>query len=171
MKRFLLGAVLLLLALPTCATHERPEGIVERWLLALNQGAAGEPDRYAPSGPSNEVLSNWHEREPGQLDVMEVGRAAPIEHLRPQEAYSVPIRIVRIDGSALEGFAIVIASREGLLVASLNAPERTGGSLPSDGGPRFGATSLTTWIVAIAAGFALLAVSETAMKLVRRRPP
>jgi hypothetical protein len=32
------------LVLPACASTERPEGLVERWLVSLNQGAAGRPE-------------------------------------------------------------------------------------------------------------------------------
>jgi hypothetical protein len=74
-KIVIIAAALATLALSACAGQERPEGIVERWLLALNQGAAGEPDRYAPNAASEEILPGWEHLDPGELDVVEVARA------------------------------------------------------------------------------------------------
>jgi hypothetical protein len=48
-----LGAIL---AGSCAAQAQRPEGIVERWLVSLNQGAAGRPDLYAPDEVSELVL-------------------------------------------------------------------------------------------------------------------
>ena len=73
MRRALLVAVVALVALTSaCSSEQRPEGITERWLLSLNQGAAGRPDRYAPDEVSEQVVPGWHDLDPGFLDVITV---------------------------------------------------------------------------------------------------
>jgi hypothetical protein len=97
-RRLLLGFAFVALMLPACATADRPEGIVERWLLSLNHGAAGEPERYAPDDLSEQVLPNWDGLEPGELDVIEVSRGAIVSSLFAGDRYVVPFRVVTIDG-------------------------------------------------------------------------
>ncbi|MGH2556909.1 MAG: hypothetical protein ACRDHO_14500, partial [Actinomycetota bacterium] len=82
MKRALFLLVVAALFLSACGGTDRPEGVVERWLISLNQGRAGEPDKYAPNELSQRILSNWQERDPGDLQVIEVGKGMPsdVEH-------------------------------------------------------------------------------------------
>lgn len=109
MRGAAVAALLFVLAVPACASQERPEGIVERWLLALNQGAAGEPDRYAPNATSEQVLPRWEQRQPGELDVVEVARARPAPEECDGGTWTVPLRVVRKDGSELRSIACVEA--------------------------------------------------------------
>jgi len=53
------------LVLPACASTERPEGLVERWLVSLNQGAAGRPEEYAADDLSEQILPSFRTADPG----------------------------------------------------------------------------------------------------------
>lgn len=163
MKRFL-AIALVLLVLPTCAGTERPEGIVERWLLALNQGSAGEPERYAPDELSEQVLAGWREEDPGQLDVVEVGSAT--EPCGDSGAF-VPFRVVRTDGSTSRGIA---CAEEGAVVQVLEEGfhDLPVPPLPSEGGPAITSVPIAMWFATIAVGLALALVGDATMSLVRR---
>lgn len=168
MRRVVLAAVLTTLAFSACASQERPEGIVERWLLALNQGAAGEPDRYAPNAASEEVLPGWEHLDPGELDVVEVARAGtPREHAcAAGTRFVVPFRVVRVDGSQLRSGACVAGAR----VTQLS--NRAGSAdplFPSEGGPPIQGERAGVWGIALGVGVALVIVGEGLMRLVRSR--
>ena len=168
MRRRVLAAALLLLMLmlPGCSSQERPEGIVERWLLALNQGAAGEPERYTSDLYSERVLPDWSSKEPGQLDVIEVGPAT-----RTGCSRVVPFRVVRLDGDEIRGFAT-------FQLCPTAFPKPIGivefggvpvGTFPSEGGSPVGTDRPVIWVIAGASGVVLLAVGEMLMRLARRR--
>jgi hypothetical protein len=102
----IVSAVVLLLS--ACATTERPEGIFERWLSALNQGSAGEPLRYAYPSVSDAVLPGWRTSDPGAFDVIEVGRARPCTYVGPAACEArVPFRVVSVDGAEMRFDALV----------------------------------------------------------------
>ena len=103
MKRWL-GCALLALTLVACTHEARPEGIVENWLRSLNQGAAGQPDRYAPDEVSQEVLPGWHDLDPGRLDTIEVGAATTTAAGR-----DVPLRVVDTEGVETVWIAHLVA--------------------------------------------------------------
>jgi hypothetical protein len=152
-----------LVALAACTGQERPEGIVERWLLSLNQGAAGRPDAYAPEDVSRQVVPGWDELDPGELDVIEVGRAATGEGGMRQ----VPFRVVTIDGDELIGLANVDDGRVVGIVTSAQTPI---GPLPSEGGPSgLEPVHAAGWLAALAVAGVLIACSWTLMTVVRRR--
>ena len=92
----------MLLMLAACATAQRPAGIVERWLLSLNQGSAGRPGVYAPTEVSDQVLPGWRRLDPGQLDEIEVGKSVPV-----QDGSIGPFRIITIDGDEDRNISIV----------------------------------------------------------------
>ena len=48
-----------------CAGTDRPEGVVERWLIALNVGAAGRPAVYAAEALSRRILPGFYEAKAG----------------------------------------------------------------------------------------------------------
>lgn len=104
MKRIMALALALatLTLLPGCAGTHRPEGVVERWLVSLNQGAAGEPSRYADDQATAEIASDWDTREPGAYDEIEVGTAV----LQGTSA-AVPFRVTTTDGATFGGLATV----------------------------------------------------------------
>jgi len=172
-RRARLAAVLVCLALPACTTQERPEGIAERWLLALNQGAAGEPGRYAQSEVSNEVLSNWERLDPGELDVIEVGNGSFRCEVYIACETRVPFRVVRLDGTEVPMDAI-IPSHTGppggsrRVVIELVPPDRRL-RLPSEGGPPIETASTATWLLAAAVGLGLTAISVLALRLAGAR--
>ena len=163
----MVAVALVALLLPACASQERPEGIVERWLLALNQGAAGEPERFAPDGFSEQVLPGWRQEEPGQLDSIEVARATE-PCLRTGAV--VPLRVVRMDGTTFRGIAclelgkIVQLTSEGFHDVPI-VP------FPSEGGPRVGDERTAGWVVAVGTGLGLVLAGEALMRLARRRRP
>lgn len=166
MRRVIIAAALAPLALSACAGQERPEGIVERWLLALNQGAAGEPELYAPNAASEEVLPGWEHLDPGELDVVEVARARTPRGDPCAEGTSfVPFRVVRLDGSQLRSGACV----EGARVTQFT--DRVGSTdpiFPSEGGPPIQDERTGVWGIAIGVGVALVIVGEALMSVARR---
>lgn len=167
------GAIVVLLT--GCSSTERPEGIVERWLLALNQGSAGEPQRYAAPELSASILPRFREADPGELDVVEVGRAFVGfcgQALPPDEtcpagtaSASVPFRVVRVDGRAFDLDAHLLDRGDGWRIATLQDVPR---NVPSQGGPPIRGAPPTDWLVAVGTGIALIVVSEGAMRLARK---
>ena len=167
MRRALIAAVLATLAFSACASQARPEGIVERWLLALNQGAAGEPDRYAPNAASEEVLPGWDHLDPGELDVVEVARAgAPREDACDGERWFVPFRVVRLDGSQFRSLACVSGTRVTQLTDQVGV---TAPTFPSEGGQPIRDQRASVWAFALGVGVALVILGEGLMRLVRLR--
>jgi hypothetical protein len=163
------------LLMPTgCARTERPEGIVERWLLALNQGQAGEPERYAPVDVSLQVLPEYRDADPGEFDVIEVGRAF-VGHcgsaLPPAESCpvgtasaAVPFRVVGLDGTAFDLEAHLLDRGGGWRIEGLVDGPR---NVPSSGGPPISGAPAVGWLIAIAAAIALVIFGEGAMRLAR----
>jgi len=89
--------------LPACASTDRPEGVVERWLISLNQGSAGRPDRYADPDVSERILPGWDACEPGALDTIRVGRQmtrAGTEHVGDGSVAVVPYEVEYADDAA-----------------------------------------------------------------------
>lgn len=166
MRRVVIAAALATMALSACAGQERPEGIVERWLLALNQGAAGEPDRYAPSAASEEVLPGWEHLDPGELDVVEVARAGTPRGDTCAEGTSfVPFRVVRLDGSQLRSAACVASARVTQLTDRVGSTDPL---FPSEGGPPIQDERAGVWGIAIGVGVGLVLVGEALMRVARR---
>jgi hypothetical protein len=170
-KRTLL-TVVALLSLASCAVPDRPEGVVERWLLALNQGRAGEPLRYAYRGVSDVVLPSWRSADPGAFDVIEVGRARPCSYLGPAVCEAmVPFRVVLVDEDEVRFVALVgVDRRDSAVVPSrVFGVTDPGGNLrlPSEGGPPIGGAAATLWLAAIGTAVGLALLSEAAMRLTR----
>jgi hypothetical protein len=158
----LLGATLLLL--PACAHTDRPEGVVERWLISLNQGKAGRPERYAPDALSQRILPDWASKDPGELDVIEVGKGVVVPGLRsnpPRMTAGVPFRVRRLGGWSLTGIAVVERRINGAWRVDRIAPQEAAPALtvPSKGGRRIGGGSASLWLEAL--GVALLLVLLT----------
>jgi hypothetical protein len=159
-------AALVFLALAGCASHEeRPEGIVERWLLALNRGSAGEPGRYAPASVSDAILPDWRDLDPGELDVIEVGSGDRIMDVC-DEGSIVPFRVVPLDGDEVRDAACVDTSRIVRLADLSDLPMRV---FPSGGGPPVTEDRASPWLIAVGVGLVILLVSEALMRLVRVR--
>jgi hypothetical protein len=160
-----LAFAFVVLSLASCSGRERPEGTVERWLVSLNQGPAGEPGRYASRQLSDRVLPNWETGDPGRMDVIEVGRATPTCGV---SGWFVPFRVVRQDGSTFRALA---CTDRGSIVELFGAGQAKAiEALPSEGGPPIGSVGPTAWILAAAVGVVLLGFSEASMWLARRRP-
>ena len=159
--------VLAAVLLPACVQDERPEGVVERWLVALNQGSAGRPERYASDELSEEVLPGWSELEPGRLDVIEVGSAARDEN---DLGANVGLRVERTDGTVVEHTARV-ERLDGSPAWHIERLEPPGDApaLPSQGGPAIGAASAGWWLGAVGVALAFVLAASALMALVRRR--
>ena len=159
-----LGAIL---AGSCAAQAQRPEGIVERWLVSLNQGAAGRPDLYAPDEVSEQVLPGWRSLEPGELDEIEIG-ADRGARMCEEHCADVPFRITDLDGEVTEGIAHVESvSGTDWRVASVDLG-RAG--LAADGGAwATTGASVTAWYLAIAAAVVLALVAVTGVRLIH--PP
>jgi hypothetical protein len=169
-----LAAALLLLVLPGCAGRERPEGIVERWLLALNQGGAGEPLRYADVDVTNALVPGWRSAAPGTFDVIEVGRGVPCERGPNGCETRVPFRVELVDGREQRMDAFVISGP-----SSVDSRRRVGAlvphdetlALPSEGGEPIERVDVPGWLIAAGIGLALVFAGEASMRLVRRTAP
>lgn len=163
MRRALLVAVVTLVALTSaCSSEERPEGITERWLLSLNQGAAGRPDRYAPDEVSQQVVAGWHDLDPGYLDVITV---EPQEFFRrgPVPGAFVPFHLVTKDGDEIDGTAHLQQTGDSWRITDVGA-----GTALAEGGSPFGA-GLPGWPIALAVGALLALAALGLLTVVRRR--
>jgi hypothetical protein len=187
-KRLVAFAALALALLPACSSGtDRPEGVVERWLISLNQGTAGEPQRFAPDRLSQGLLPGWQDCDPGALDVIEVGRAglsaaqrhalahALATRLRTFDVSIVPYRVEyasNVDSlcdqpehssAPLDGLAFVARrpGQEWRLVGlrSVPADSRLAPRVPSEGGRRIGQASGGTWLLGLLIGIGLALVS------------
>ena len=156
-------AALVFIALAGCASQqERPEGIVERWLLALNQGSAGEPGRYAPPSVSDAVLAGWQDLDPGELDVIEVASGDRIVNVCDEGAIFT-FRVVPLEGEEVTDAACVDGSRIVRLAGFGDLPVRV---FPSGGGPPVTEDRASGWLIAVGIGVLILLVSEALMRLV-----
>jgi hypothetical protein len=100
-----IAAAAALLVFAACGSAQRPEGVAERWLLSLGQGAAGAPDRFGGEPAleaATSVLPDWRTREPGSIDRTEVGTAVVSERAGTSTA-SIPFRIETSDGEVVTG--------------------------------------------------------------------
>ncbi|HET9671975.1 MAG TPA: hypothetical protein VFQ40_03910 [Actinomycetota bacterium] len=173
MRRALVVVVIGLLV-SGCATAERPEGVVERWLLALNQGPAGQPERYATSVVSRTILPAHRDAAPGELDVIEVGRARPCAYRGPMVCEArVPFRVVLVDGEEIRSDALVGVHRSDSAVAKSRVfavvDRSDEAMLPSEGGPPIGGADPATWLIALGAAVGTALLSEGAMHVARAR--
>jgi hypothetical protein len=161
-----LVVLLTLAALSSCATSERPEGIVERWLISLNQGAAGDPGTYAADELSQAVLPDWDELEPGQLDVIEVGRARE----GPNGTVLVPfqVRYLVEDGEgAARAFAVVGPRAGSPRIIRLQPPPDSGPGVDPDFAARAGSSAaVPAWLAALGIAGLLILVTIGLMRLV-----
>ena len=164
MRRALLVAVVALAALTSaCSSEQRPEGITERWLLSLNQGAAGQPDRYAPDEVSEQVVPGWHERDPGYLDVITVEPALFIRGAIPGTL--VPFHLVTKDGKEIDGTARLQQIADSLRITQVSVG---GGTPATEAGSPFGA-GLPGWPIALAVGVLLALAAVGLLTIVQRR--
>jgi hypothetical protein len=164
MKRALLLLTVATVLLPACGGTDRPEGVVERWLISLNQGKAGQPERYAPDALSQQILPNWQKRDPGNLDVIEVGRGE--QSAGP--TYVVPFRVQRLDGYELTGIAELVSPIRGPWQVERVLPADSRLPVPSEGGKRIGDASTAVWLAGIGVAAALILLSILLMSTVRR---
>lgn len=169
MKRVAIVGAVLLVLLPACAARERPEGIVERWLLSLNQGAAGRPGRYAPAGLSQQLMPGWDRLDPGRLDTIEVGDATPAPG--SSGASLVPFRIVDVDGGQVAGVATVGAATPRRVTAVELNPAPTGLEAPQGSGSTAERISARDWLAALGVAAILSLLAVGAVVLVRRSAP
>jgi hypothetical protein len=179
------------LLLAGCGHTDRPEGVVERWLIALNQGAAGRPGVYAPELLSQGVLPNWQDCEPGAIDLIEVGRGLEATAL-PKVAgtqYLVPYRIEYTDdrtercdttrrpGVTPRGVAVLVLAdypdraRIRVVAALPESAVDRHLPLPSEGGPPVAKPSAVPWLAALAVGLLLCAGVALLMRFMPRPAP
>jgi hypothetical protein len=112
---------------------------------------------------SQRVLPDWQELDPGELDVIEVGRGGSGDGGIEQ----VPFRVVAIDGDELRGVANVEDGRVTVVLTSSQTPV---GPLPSEGGPSaHDPVHAAGWLVALGVAGILIAGSAALMTVIRRR--
>jgi hypothetical protein len=178
-KRLFAVAGLALVLLAACGGTDRPEGVVERWLVSVNQGKAGEPEKYAVPAVTDTVLPNWHTCDPGSLDVIEVG-----QHAAGQSgSVLVPYRIEYASDlsscdtdlkptAPLDGAAVVRPEGGTWRVTALDT--RTASSplkVPSEGGEPIGNAPSTTWLLTILASLGLMAIVAVVIRLQPKPAP
>jgi len=155
------------MALAACATAERPEGIVERWLISLNQGAAGEPDTYAADKVSRLLVPDWDLTDPGELDRIEVGRGR-VEGpflLGEEGQYVVPFLIDHLHEGELRATAILRMRADGWRVEAISLGT-FGLRLPSEGGRPLSGVGAIAWLVAIGSAALVILLTAGLMRLV-----
>lgn len=153
-------AAALLIVLAACANVDRPEGVVERWLKAINQGEIGEPEKYASPALSDEILAD--RKEPDGLDVIEVGRGE-----ETGDRARVPYRIERAEGTKLNGVAELERSGGEWRVVALR-PAEPSLRVATEGGDRIGKASYLAWVATVGTAIALVGITLALMTLVRR---
>ncbi len=165
MRRVLLIAVVALAVLSAgCSSEQRPEGVTERWLLSLNQGAAGRPDRYAPAEVSEQVVPGWQDLDPGHFDLIEVEhRIFPKGDVRADVEALVPFRLVTTDGEQTDGVASLEMDGD-----TWKVTKATTGGAPAELTAPFGA-GLRGWPIALAAGAILALAALGLLTIVQRR--
>jgi hypothetical protein len=172
MKRALLLLTVATLVLPACGGTDRPEGVVERWLISLNQGKAGQPEKYAPDALSQRILPNWQKRDPGDLDVIEVGAGQrfvpPGRASAGEERYVVPFRVKPLDGHEIRGTAELLSIRGEPWNIDELLPAEPGLLVPSEGGRRLGSASTHYWLAGSGIGALLILLSVLLMSTVGR---
>ncbi|MGH2640459.1 MAG: hypothetical protein ACRDGO_02035 [Actinomycetota bacterium] len=177
MRRVLTTAVLATLAFSACASQERPEGIVERWLLALNQGSAGEPGRFAPESLSQTILPGWSRADPGHFDVIEVSPAAVRSCSDAVAGDSCEAQgrraFVRFNLETTEGavfsFEVTLVEHGGTWNPIALEPNDDPMVLRNTGW--LSKVKPSSWLAAIGIGFGLVLAGEGLMRLARRRRP
>ncbi|MGH2635676.1 MAG: hypothetical protein ACRDHU_05975 [Actinomycetota bacterium] len=164
-RRFAFALALAALTVPVCAAAERPEGIVERWLISLNQGAAGDPGSYAPARLSERVLPGWSNLEPGELDVIEVGLGRATGRASVPWFAEVPFRVVTIDGKETIGVAFVARPGARPAIKGIETGRNPGVPLPSDGGPPLDRGEGRAWVAAFGVAALLILLTIAVMRL------
>ena len=176
MRRLLPLAVVVVALLAACKGTDRPEGVVEQWLISLNQGKAGEPHKYAEARLSNEILPNWQTCDPGSLDVIEVGIHRDVGPGGTDVAL-VPYRLKYVsDLSSCRSAVRPSAPRDGIAELRLDAggwriasiESRSADALlrvPSEGGQRIGGASAAAWGLAVGISAALMLLVALVMRL------
>jgi hypothetical protein len=161
-----------------CGHTDRPEGVVERWLISLNQGKAGQPERYASDALSQRIVPDWRTMDPGQLDVIEVGLGRGFSHsCNPRDTqaqcgsigdYEVPFRTVDTDGRSRGGLAFLVKGPSPWRISRLELGTLTL-RVPSQGGVRVGSAGVGVWLSALGVAFLLVLLSAGLMATVGRR--
>jgi hypothetical protein len=181
---FLLGGLLL----TSCGHTDRPEGVVERWLISLNQGAAGRPGAYADARVSEAVLPGWERCDPGALNSIEVGRGEQLTPVGVQgrTTASVPYRIEYTDDIAnLCGRTVEpTGPAQGVARLILREPGHDAGdwrvdALAPEPLPGSGATASTpvaqasaaVWLIGLTLGLLLCAAVALLMRATPRPAP
>jgi hypothetical protein len=165
-------AAVALLVLVACGSTERPEGVAERWLLSLDQGAAGAPDRFGGEPAveaATSVLPDWRTRDPGSLDRTEVGTAVVGESAGTSTA-SIPFRIQTTDGAVVTGTVDEAPCGEGPSSSGwcVRRVELGGGAVALDGTWAAGADG-SDWAWAAAAAVLLCGLAVGLVAVVTRR--
>jgi hypothetical protein len=172
MRRWSAIPVVALALLGGCGSSARPEGVVERWLLSLNRGSAGAPERYGGDPAvqaADTVLPDRRTRDPGSLDRVEVGAAVVTETAGSLEA-SVPFRIETTDGDVVTGTVRVgdcgvgVAGKDWCILDA-----RFGGAGPPPGSTWAAGSDASDWGRAVVAAVVLSGVAVTLVAAVRRR--
>jgi len=171
-RRFAALAVVAMLAVPACASDERPEGVVERWLASVDQAEAGRPERWTVRPLLTDDFFP-EITEPGAFDEIRVGDAQQVG--TPKPGYRVPFSGTLVVGGrviAFWGYAIVREGPDGLRIARFATPP---GFPPTGAQDAFTASTRETtpvgaWVIALVVAAALVGVEVLLMRLAGRGP-
>jgi len=160
-----------LVLLFACGGTQRPEGVAERWLSSLDQGAAGTPDRFGGDPAvqaANAVLPDWRTRDPGSLDRIEVGGAV-VGGTAAAATADVPFRIESTDGEVVTGTVQEAPCDDGPDGGwCVHGAELGGAASAFDGSWSAGASG-TDWVWAVAAAVLLCGLAVALLAVVTRR--
>lgn len=153
-RKAIFFATIVTMLMGGCASQDRPEGFVERWLVAVGRGPTGDPERYASEEFTDAIVPP--PRPASGLEIIEVGRGAVDGDLA-----LVPYRIERKTGEEMVGTVELRRIAGKWRVEGLSAP----GSLrvPSRGGERIGRASPVVWGSGAAMALLLVLVSVLLM--------
>jgi hypothetical protein len=164
MKRWLLaGAVIAAIATGCSGGAEHPEGIVERWIVSMNQGRAGAPSRWAEDRATATVSPTWHTDDPGSIDAFSIGIAEAED-----DAFVVPFTLERLDGTVTSGDVVVARRGPGDAPGGLEVKEVRLGAPSGPTGHWMESTTPGAWLLAIAVAVILTIFTVALVRLVER---
>jgi hypothetical protein len=149
--------MVLLIVLGACGV-DRPEGVVERWLTAIAQGPTGEPEVYAATRLTDELVPP--PREESSLEIIEVGKG-----IVSGSTARVPFRIQKHKGRA-EVLTAELSRSEGSWRIVKVSPGDPRLKVPTQGGERIGKATLPVWIGGALTGAIMMLLVAVTMRLV-----
>jgi hypothetical protein len=170
-----LAAVALAVAVASCSTADRPEGVLERWLQAVGdlgrEGLRADAEERVAEGGDAALVAQLVPAEPEEderhFEGIEVGRGRE----RSADQADVPFRLSRRlaggDSDEVSMTAVLARAGDSWRIVAVR-PREAGEEVPSEGGAQpAGATGLQ-WALAV---FAAVAFGVVSVVLIERGSP